>query len=60
MLDAEWMDEYRRGGLVFDVIDEGSADGPVVVLLHQSSCKSMTSRRKPLTAMPAQCPSRER
>jgi pimeloyl-ACP methyl ester carboxylesterase len=34
MLDAEWMDEYRRGGLVFDVIDEGSADGPVVVLLH--------------------------
>jgi pimeloyl-ACP methyl ester carboxylesterase len=34
MSDAEWMDEYRRGGLVFDVIDEGSADGPVVVLLH--------------------------
>lgn len=28
------MDHYRRGDLVFDVIDEGPADGPVVVLLH--------------------------
>jgi pimeloyl-ACP methyl ester carboxylesterase len=28
------MDDYRRGELVFDVIDEGPADGPVVVLLH--------------------------
>ena len=28
------MDQYRRGELVFDVIDEGPADGPVVVLLH--------------------------
>ena len=28
------MDQYRRGGLVFDVIDESQADGPVVVLLH--------------------------
>jgi pimeloyl-ACP methyl ester carboxylesterase len=28
------MDKFRRGGLVFDVIDEGPADGPVVVLLH--------------------------
>jgi pimeloyl-ACP methyl ester carboxylesterase len=28
------MDEYRRGDLFFDVIDEGPADGPVVVLLH--------------------------
>lgn len=28
------MDQYRRGGLVFDVIDAGPADGPVVVLLH--------------------------
>ncbi|KUI32676.1 alpha/beta fold hydrolase [Mycobacterium sp. GA-2829] len=28
------MKQYRRGGLVFDVIDEGPADGPVVVLLH--------------------------
>jgi pimeloyl-ACP methyl ester carboxylesterase len=28
------MDQYTRGGLVFDVIDEGPADGPVVVLLH--------------------------
>ena len=28
------MDQYRRGELVFEVIDEGPADGPVVVLLH--------------------------
>ncbi|HEX2286600.1 MAG TPA: alpha/beta fold hydrolase, partial [Mycobacterium sp.] len=28
------MDQFRRGELVFDVIDEGPADGPVVVLLH--------------------------
>jgi pimeloyl-ACP methyl ester carboxylesterase len=28
------MDEFRRGKLVFDVIDAGPADGPVVVLLH--------------------------
>jgi pimeloyl-ACP methyl ester carboxylesterase len=28
------MDEFRRGDLVFDVIDAGPADGPVVVLLH--------------------------
>lgn len=28
------MDQYRRGDLVFDVIDEGPPDGPVVVLLH--------------------------
>ncbi len=28
------MDQYRRGALVFDVIDDGPADGPVVVLLH--------------------------
>ncbi|MGV0742847.1 alpha/beta fold hydrolase [Mycolicibacterium sp. XJ870] len=28
------MDQYRRGDLVFDVIDVGPADGPVVVLLH--------------------------
>jgi pimeloyl-ACP methyl ester carboxylesterase len=28
------MDHYRRGDLVFDVIDEGPADAPVVVLLH--------------------------
>lgn len=28
------MDQYGRDGLVFDVIDEGPADGPVVVLLH--------------------------
>ena len=28
------MDQFRRDGLVFDVRDEGPADGPVVVLLH--------------------------
>ncbi|MUL84703.1 MULTISPECIES: alpha/beta fold hydrolase [unclassified Mycolicibacterium] len=28
------MDHYRRGDLVFDLIDDGPADGPVVVLLH--------------------------
>jgi pimeloyl-ACP methyl ester carboxylesterase len=28
------MDKFRRGELVFDVIDAGPADGPVVVLLH--------------------------
>ncbi|OFB35794.1 alpha/beta hydrolase [Mycolicibacterium sp. (ex Dasyatis americana)] len=28
------MDQYRRGEFVFDVIDRGPADGPVVVLLH--------------------------
>ena len=28
------MDQLRRGELVFDVIDAGPADGPVVVLLH--------------------------
>lgn len=28
------MDQFRRGDLVFDVIDSGPADGPAVVLLH--------------------------
>jgi pimeloyl-ACP methyl ester carboxylesterase len=28
------MDQFRRAGLVFDAIDEGPADAPVVVLLH--------------------------
>ncbi|MBV9349966.1 MAG: alpha/beta fold hydrolase, partial [Mycobacterium sp.] len=28
------MDQYRRENLIFDVIDAGPADGPVVVLLH--------------------------
>jgi pimeloyl-ACP methyl ester carboxylesterase len=28
------MDQFRRGELIFDVIDVGPADGPVVVLLH--------------------------
>jgi len=34
LVHAVRMDQYRRGELVFDVIDEGPADGPVVVLLH--------------------------
>lgn len=28
------MDQFRRGDLVFDVIDAGPKDGPVVILLH--------------------------
>src|SRR5664279_2783230 len=28
------MDSFRRGDLLFDVIDTGPADGPVVILLH--------------------------
>jgi pimeloyl-ACP methyl ester carboxylesterase len=28
------MEQFRRGEFVFDVIDEGPADGPVVILLH--------------------------
>jgi len=28
------VDQYRRGELVFDVIDAGLTDGPVVILLH--------------------------
>jgi pimeloyl-ACP methyl ester carboxylesterase len=28
------MEQFRRGELVFDLIDAGPADGPVVVLLH--------------------------
>jgi pimeloyl-ACP methyl ester carboxylesterase len=28
------MDQFRRGDLVFDVIDAGPDDGPVVILLH--------------------------
>jgi pimeloyl-ACP methyl ester carboxylesterase len=28
------MEQFRRGDLVFDVIDDGPADGPVAVLLH--------------------------
>ncbi|HET9564592.1 MAG TPA: alpha/beta fold hydrolase [Mycobacterium sp.] len=28
------MEQFRRGDLVFDVIDAGPADGPVAVLLH--------------------------
>lgn len=33
-VNAEAMDQYRRGNLVFDVIDAGPGDGPAVVLLH--------------------------
>ena len=32
--DAQPVDQFRRGELAFDVIDEGPAEGPVVVLLH--------------------------
>ena len=32
--DAELVERYRRGDLVFDVIDAGPEDGPVVILLH--------------------------
>jgi pimeloyl-ACP methyl ester carboxylesterase len=28
------MDQFRRDGLIFDVLDAGPTDGPVVVLLH--------------------------
>ncbi len=28
------VDQFSRDGLVFDVIDAGPADGPVVILLH--------------------------
>jgi pimeloyl-ACP methyl ester carboxylesterase len=28
------LDQYSRGELVFDVIDAGPTDGPVVILLH--------------------------
>lgn len=46
---AEPMEQFRRGELVFDVIDSGPADGPVVVLLHgfpeqNTMWQSITSR----------------
>ena len=28
------MDQYSRGDLVFDAVDAGPPDGPVVILLH--------------------------
>jgi pimeloyl-ACP methyl ester carboxylesterase len=34
MNSAALIEEYRRGNLVFDVIDAGPTDGPVVILLH--------------------------
>ena len=41
------MEQFRRGELVFDVIDAGPADGPVVVLLQgfpdNPSCTSRSS-----------------
>lgn len=51
------MDQFRRDGLVFDVRDEGPADGPVVVLLHgfpqrNSSWDSIIER---LTAQGYRC-----
>jgi pimeloyl-ACP methyl ester carboxylesterase len=33
-MDADRLTEYRRGDLVFDVIDSGPVDGTPVVLLH--------------------------
>jgi pimeloyl-ACP methyl ester carboxylesterase len=55
--DAEPMDQYRRGELVFDVIDTGPTDGPVVVLLHgfpqfNTSWNGVTDR---LTAQGYRC-----
>jgi pimeloyl-ACP methyl ester carboxylesterase len=52
------MEQFHRGELVFDVIDEGPADGPVVVvLLHgfpqfNSSWEAVISR---LTAQGYRC-----
>jgi len=51
------MDQYRRGDLVFDVIDEGPVDRPVVVLLHgppqfNTSWKAVVTR---LTAEGYRC-----
>jgi pimeloyl-ACP methyl ester carboxylesterase len=51
------MEHFHRGELVFDVIDEGPADGPVVVLLHgfpqfNSSWNAVISR---LTAQGYRC-----
>jgi pimeloyl-ACP methyl ester carboxylesterase len=51
------MEQYRRGDLVFDVRDEGPADGPVVVLLHgfpqhNDSWAAVTAR---LTAQGYRC-----
>jgi pimeloyl-ACP methyl ester carboxylesterase len=34
LIHARRVEQFRRGDLVFDVIDAGPADGPVVVLLH--------------------------
>ena len=39
------MDQFRRGDLVFDLIDEGPADGPVVILLHGFPSQNIMWRR---------------
>jgi pimeloyl-ACP methyl ester carboxylesterase len=39
------MEQFRRGELVFDVIDEGPADGPVVILLHGFPSQNIMWRR---------------
>jgi pimeloyl-ACP methyl ester carboxylesterase len=39
------MEQFRRGELVFDVIDEGPADGPVVILLHGFPNQNIMWRR---------------
>src|SRR5690349_3314548 len=39
------MEQFRRGALVFDVIDEGPADGPVVILLHGFPNQNIMWRR---------------
>jgi pimeloyl-ACP methyl ester carboxylesterase len=51
------MEQFRRGELVFDVLDAGPADGPVVVLLHgfpqlNTSWNAVVSR---LTAQGYRC-----
>ncbi len=52
------MDQYRRGGLVFDVIHAGPADGPVVVLHtdghgYQLGCRHRKADR---TGLPLSAP----
>ncbi|WP_019971148.1 alpha/beta fold hydrolase [Mycobacterium sp. 141] len=51
------MEQFRRNGLVFDVIDDGPADGAVVVLLHgfPQSNTSWTAVMARLTARGYRC-----